>query len=587
MTKPRDSYRYVPYRQNPKLYEVTPETFTTMILDELPDALRALAEQHRALLEPIASKLLAAERTKRRGRAIESQRQKETHKGRTTEVMREEVEIFDTPDEAKRAVIHMAEQLAMLPPPSPKHPDDVGFAGTTDRPMRTFLARVMGGEPVPDSDYLKAARLLIVHSKTQLPRARVMGAVRKLEEAVPKAPKLPAGARKPLTDDYSIIDPRKGKGQDRGKGTTAWEWDGGARVVIQIPNNLRYDEARRTLRGEGVQAQITVQGDSYRLNMPVSGIPQLAEWLRGKGAPKGAARLLSAWEAWTAAPGVGGDLGTPVALPGASPTEAQAHQPAGPPPPDLDRGHAAPQDRRSGGLSDFDAVKWDWDGGPTIKLALSMVKESGRWVPVAREVERTLLDAGKHVGETETRPRPGSRYKDYFTEYSIEDVDAIADILDKKYRRSQGPDKLRELGKWWRARATERAPEATPEAAPEAKSPLARARKGSMRDTSWEFDPESNAIRLKLPYDSDRSRTDQLVAALREAAIPHSRFADHSLLFSTENMERVLTLMGEQGRYMRVLPTLREQMGGWRALEAEHAPKPTKDDVLADRKLLR
>ena len=564
------------YRRNPALYEVNAETFTDMVLGQLPAEIRAIAEQVRDALVPIAGELLAAERAKRRREAIDAQRATETHKGKVRETLGEPTEMFASAEEAKAALLGMLNELAMLPPPGTGAlKDDAGFSASTNVPLRRFLSSIeYADEPPLLRDYLRAARLLIVHSKTQLPRPRVMGVIRALEAALPAVDRLGPRPKSPPASAFDIINARGGSASDT-VGTTGWEWDGGATVKVQIPSTLRYREAEASVPA----AELVRDGETWRLRVPVGGIPALARWLQSQGVTKGARKLLAASERWMEATGASE---TPTGAPGA----ATAPTPAGPSPEDLKAGHAAPR-KRSGELSDFDAVKWRWDGGPTVKFALSMIYNKGkqppRYIPVTRQIEEALERQGSNVyGLAEKVPIPGSKYSDFYHEYDIKDVPFIAQQLRSAYRKTIAGDKLDELHKWWSTLAS--GPQADP------RDESTNAVKGSIAVSggrvSWERDSDRNAVRFSFPYDRNRGRADQIGRAFRDRKIPH-RALDYDFLLRTSQIEQMLQIMREDGRFTKSIPVIEALVPEWKEREREGAPRPSEDERRAATQLVR
>ena len=556
-----------PYRRNPALYEVNADTFTDMVLSGLPAEIRAIAEQVREILVPIAGELLSAERAKRRKEAIDAQRATETHRGKTRETMGEPAEMFASVEEAKAALVGMLNELAQLPPPGPGiYKDDVGFSATTNTPLRAFLAAVSGaGDEPPLRDYLRAARLLIVHSKTQLPRPRVMGVIRTLEAEMPQVEKLGERPTRPPPGAFDIVDGKSGKGADD-IGTTGWEWSGGPTVLVQIPSSLRYREAENAVPG----SSLTRHGETWRLRVPVGGVPALARWLQAQGATKGARKLLAASEHWqgVVAPASPSTPSTPATGPSDGEQEAI---PAGPRPRDLKSGHAAPPDRRFGGLSDFDSVKWKWEGGPTVLLALSMIKRGG-WQPVSRGLDSDLEKLGRNVYGLSEKVKRG-RYYDYYHEYDISDIPFIAKYLRGVYRKAIAGDKLDELYEWWSVLAPKEAPRAAQD---DSRNPT----KGSVRipggRVKWERDDEKNGVRFSFPFDTTRPKMDQMGAAFRQRKLPH-RALDYDFLLRTPQIEHMLSIMREEGRFPAAIPAIEALLPEWKAREIAGAPRVTKE----------
>ena len=235
--------------------------------------------------------------------------------------------VIDPPDsaavkEAKNNVLEWANQLAALPPPSVE--DFMGFSAATDRPMRTFLGKV-GSRPVPLEDWLRASRLLIVHSRTQLPRAGVMKAVRAFERAVFEKhfdyfkkqrdrtfPILENDSYEALPDDFNIVDEEEGQAVETGFGTVRWTWGGGDTVEFALPKKMgRMALLRDKLVDEGYIATLKgyATGGSYggraqkvwRLVLHLHGVPALIEMIRKAGGNLAARRLQAALASWVLA----------------------------------------------------------------------------------------------------------------------------------------------------------------------------------------------------------------------------------------------------------------------------------------------
>ncbi len=115
--------------------------------------------------------------------------------------------------EAINDVVSMARQLADLPPPT-KIKDDQGYAGSTDRPMRNYLAHVelVGAAIVPLIYHYKAASMLTLHKHTQLGTQRVETAIGTLRRALNER-----GATVPPDKGdgrFQVYDPKAAKVND-------------------------------------------------------------------------------------------------------------------------------------------------------------------------------------------------------------------------------------------------------------------------------------------------------------------------------------------------------------------------------------
>ena len=163
----------------------------------------------------------------------------------------EEAVVYKTWQDAAEAVLGAALPLAALPAPTQKENfdpegqgDGVGFAPNTDPGMRLWLdeVRTLGIEKVPLQNHVNAARMMILHSRRQVPREVVMGAVYALEAEAAKrgldmGPKTAKGATRPPRSAYQIVAASPGR-QHRAPGdtsTASYEWDGKGIVAIKTP----------------------------------------------------------------------------------------------------------------------------------------------------------------------------------------------------------------------------------------------------------------------------------------------------------------------------------------------------------------
>lgn len=612
---------------------LTPETFLELVRSRVAPAVQAVIDAHLDTLQALAADVLLAERARRRELAIDEQRQKEALKGRRTQRAGEEVEEFAAVEEAKAAVLQMAQQLADLPPPSPKFPDDMGFSPTTDTAMRQFLAVASSASAdyPPLRDWLSAARLLIVHSKTQLPRARVMGAVRALEAALPAEEPLPERPTRPTAADYAIVDPRKGEGRDAGVGTVGWTWDGGGQVTAQIPDAIA-GAVLSGLQARGYKAARVFRGESARYQIPLAATALAADLMRAAGAEQGAARFGAAARTWTAKAAEQATVApAPLAAPGgaAPAVPANGPTPMGPEPADLAEGYATTI--RKGEPNFFtDYVRWSWDGGPMVALALGMVERKARpdlmaveespggarmngwggrgrggggprkeWEPANQVLQAEMTRRGKRHSPGEKKPKlDRSGYTDYFTLYPVQDIPLAADLIAVIYDGDQtARDALRERAPWWVAKANlAAAPADAPTVAGEA-----TARKGSAGQVSWEYSLENEGVTLSFPYvETTVSVTDEAgnptstrlrgVGMLtRHAQIPHSPGGaqGYDPIMRADNAARLFDVLERQGLFLRELPTLRAQIPYWKAIEAENAPKASAAQIQRARLVLR
>lgn len=224
--------------------------------------------------------------------------------GSTSLVSNEVTYTYPSLQAAKDAVVNMVADLAMLPPPVPPFIDDAGFSKTTDGPLRAFLARVAGGYAT-DQDYLYAARLLITHSKKQLPREAVMGAVRTLESYLkPKRLTAPK-ASKPDEQDYQIYQREKlGRGSVPLTKTASlnWTYDPKTGYLSLSTKTLDLSEARDAINEAGGNALFRFEEKGgykhWYLDISIKEVPLLIDYLRDQYA-NAADRLQISWEGWT------------------------------------------------------------------------------------------------------------------------------------------------------------------------------------------------------------------------------------------------------------------------------------------------
>ena len=226
--------------------------------------------------------------------------------GSTYLIAKEPVYTFPDVESAKEAVLGMVADLASLPPPLPEpFNDDVGFSMATNGALRAFLARVSQGY-VEDKDYLHAARLLITHSKTQLPRAAVMGAVRTLEEYLKPERVTPPGAKKPQPEDYQIYQRERlarGSVPLTQTATLSWTYSPKTGYLSLSTKTLDFKKVRDAINGWGANAKITVTQNragynQYFLDLSIKEVPLLVRYLRSE-YPEAADRLQTSWEGWT------------------------------------------------------------------------------------------------------------------------------------------------------------------------------------------------------------------------------------------------------------------------------------------------
>lgn len=128
-------------------------------------------------------------------------------------------------------IARYADHLASMPPPQDQK-DDVGYSAATDRPMREYLEQVgeFGAESLPAETHFRAASMLLIHGKKQLPgdEIRALRDVIKTHierEGRTAPPEKGAGA-------YAVADPKQGNVKNQG--TYTWGRPRGAQNTLYI-----------------------------------------------------------------------------------------------------------------------------------------------------------------------------------------------------------------------------------------------------------------------------------------------------------------------------------------------------------------
>lgn len=571
--------------------------------------------------ERVAAQALAAERL-RRGREM-------GERAPRGELDEEPVVPLDVAG-AKEAVIGMVRDLADMPPPTRK--DDVGFSAATDSPLRAFLSRTGGSathdpldlmspedraeaerngvRPLTARDWLRAARLLLVHSKTQVPRALVLGAIRALEAETRAAPLPPRPKVSDVSsDDYQILSQgavTAGELAVKG-GAAKWQpWRLGASNVkgarvLTLPGDLaqrvladaRTDDARgkvlTTAPGLGAnQVLVVAEGDGAAAAAVVrdallAASPDDDRLARRVGAVVEASATdaagldLRAALAQAKPPAPAAVAGAGAGAPPKGDAFPDAPLPAGRVPADLKAGHVGPPDRKDRTIiSDFDAVKWRWDGGPLVYLFLSRVSSPEGWKPL-HQVSGEL----KRMTRGQARKEANGQYYDLFWPFSVTDMDDVARVMGQHYRAAVAPQELRRLGAWWAYLAND--------ASAASADPLARGRAGFERGVKWTYVPEENVVELTLPYDQARGKGDQIVAAMKNEDVLYRRVGETggSFWITAENVAKLIAYMERTGRLAASIPLLRELLPYWRQLAVMFERKGTRDEIEKAESLLR
>jgi len=241
----------IPGYKPPAILTVTVFDLIERLEARLTGALKKYYFEHQERIQKALFKALKAKKVELIGNRV---LRKTT--GSTSLVSNEAIYTYPSLQAAKDAVVNMVADLAMLPPPVEPFIDDAGFSKTTDGPLRAFLARVAGGYAT-DQDYLYAARLLITHSKKQLPREAVMGAVRTLESYLKPERLTASKASKPDEQDFQIYRREKlGRGSVPLTKTASlnWTYDPKTGYLSLSTKTIDLSEARDAINEAGGNA---------------------------------------------------------------------------------------------------------------------------------------------------------------------------------------------------------------------------------------------------------------------------------------------------------------------------------------------
>ncbi len=352
-------------------------------------------------------------------------------------------------EKAKANVIRMVSQLAELPPPEAEE-DNIGFSRVTDRPLRSFLARLSTQGDLPLADFHRAALLLIEHSRTQLDRKTVMSTIRAFEKAlmVPPDQIVSENATRAPESAKRIYDPVADNVSRPGIGEMRWSISAdGMTVTLRIPTKKRKEEEGLDLKEVAdaaktvnAKAKMTILATSeghysrnlWGLSLPVQTIPVAAAVI-GKYIPEYGEILMALWPSWR-------EVLPPEGIAAAEqgkPWPPIADRPAEPEP-ELDPSH---------GSIGFGLLRTSWvydkikPGKIEIAFPYSQdreqytekLKKQGI-LPLsrARLAERTYTDK---YGDQKTA-------KDYFYTYSTSTIPAVIELLRKMYPDDRGKDQV-------------------------------------------------------------------------------------------------------------------------------------------------
>jgi hypothetical protein len=290
----------IPGHNPPALFSVTVLDLIERLESRLTGPLRAYYFAHQERIQKALFNALKEKKNELREKRVI---RKTT--GSIAQVSNEAVYTYPNVQAAKDAVVGMVADLAVLPPPLPKpYNDDAGFSLATNGALRAFLSRVAGGY-ADDQDYLYAARLLITHSKTQLPRQAVMGAVRTLENYLKPARLTKPGAKKPDEQDFHIYSRTplaRGSIPLTKTGNLNWRYDPKTGYLSLSTKTLDLFTAQNAINEAGGNAVPRAEEKggykNWYLDISIKEVPLLIDYLRDQ-YPNAADRLQTSWEGWT------------------------------------------------------------------------------------------------------------------------------------------------------------------------------------------------------------------------------------------------------------------------------------------------
>ena len=284
----------------PALFSVTVLDLIERLESRLSGALKSYYFANQERIQKALFKALKAKKNELREKRVA---RKTT--GSVVLVASEPVAVYPNVQAAKDAVVSMVADLAALPPPLPEpFKDDAGFSMATNGPLRAFLSRVAGGY-AEDQDYLYAARLLITHSKTQLPREAVMGAVRTLEDYLKPERLTKPKAQRPDEQDfhiYSRVKLARGSVPLTKTANLNWIYDPKTGYLSLSTKTLDLFATRDAINEAGGNAVPRAEErgghKNWYLDISIKEVPLLIDYLRDQ-YPNAADRLQTAWEGWT------------------------------------------------------------------------------------------------------------------------------------------------------------------------------------------------------------------------------------------------------------------------------------------------
>jgi hypothetical protein len=524
--------------------------------------------------------------------AVNKQRSQEKYKGETVEIMREDADRFASMSEVKGAITNMITALAALPPPGPGAlADGMGFSPMTNRPMRHFLSRVEGGEDLPMTDWLDAARLLIIHSKTQLPRERVMGAMRYLEDQINTGKvERPYGyepmRREPgkgavSASGATLLSLTEDAVSDKAIGKVGWVWNGGDRVTFTAPQNV-VKQLHASLQAEGYDSRLienaTTHRTIYSLDLPLNAVPLLADLIESFGESGERAtvhkKIRKVFDAWKQKrPGA-------ATAPPQNPEVVEAREKARKASLDPFPVHAGLNPREgSRGADQYSTIYWLWGPGkdPEIAFAFSDWEFRERGKQETNRAGPFIAKAAENEGirmrkSGEKKHRDSGGYRRSFYKIKAEDIPKLYPFIEKYHQDKIGLA-LRALKKVvpiWQKHTT-----TTPKVP---KTGREIARRGWIGEVRWEYSPGKNGIRLSFPKDSDRGYRDQISMAAAEAGIVHRDLGRGVMLLTPAQIPALLKMMEEQDRFPEAVEPMRKMLPYWRQFFKENIPKSTGEE---------
>lgn len=352
---------------------------------------------------------------------------------------------------AIQRVVSWVSNLADLPPPGPENPDDVGFSGVTNGPLRTYLAQVVavGPDMMPIDAHFAAASYLREHSRTQLNRSEWEAAFNTLKQA--------------YMEKLAKVDQKygsKGQAAVRSYGTTiaaesedakelategkktregASPEEKAARLMLRVRGNAMVGEAGRdgswkfqdgwvqlfpafrhkhslktaVLEGLGLRRGQDFQwrkrpDDTWVLSVHPNGAAKLADYMEA-GWPLLAAAMRAYLPAWTNA---------------AAPRD---------PEPEVEQAEAAPYTGTAEAGQTRSGLRWRWSPDNPDNLGLLIPKDLSRALSVPSRFDVTEVNGRK----------------EWWLSYQIEQLDELIEQL-RRERAGALADALEQFAPVWK-----------------------------------------------------------------------------------------------------------------------------------------